>query len=600
MENSVKNQSGQRFDNPAQSKPAVTASNPPVVKRKFNRPGRKNPKKQGGTPLKVIPLGGLREIGKNMTVFEYGDDIIIVDCGIGFPEENMPGIDIVIPDMSYVFQNKHKVRGVFFTHGHEDHIGAVAWLTKEVNAPLYGSKLAMELIKLKLEDRGGSLRNVNLNPVEDGDVIQKGNFSVEFIRSTHSIADANMLAIKSPAGLVMHTGDFKIDYTPVSGEPINLSRIASLGQEKPLLLLCESTNIEKPGFSMSESKVGESFASIFERTTGRIVIATFSSNVYRMQQIISAAEANNRRVCLIGRSILNVFKAANSLGYIKMKPDTIVDINKIKGIPHEKLVIISTGSQGEPLSALTRMAFNEHQKIEITEGDTVILSASPIPGNEKPIYRVINELYLRGANVIYTSLAEVHASGHAYQEELKLIHQLVRPKYFIPVHGEYRMLYQHAKLAQKMGMHEKNTMILSNGDILELTAESAKITGYIPADGIMIDGYGTSDVGASVLRERQLMSDDGVLSIAIAVSKQTQKLAAEPFIVTRGFIYETESEKIISDSISKIHTFVKKCNSVGKPLIPMLKSNTLRDQLKDLLYERTRRRPIILISVLEV
>lgn len=583
-----------------ESEKKISNQNNPLVKRKFNRQGRKKQKRNNEVPLKVIPLGGLREIGKNMTVFEYGDDIIIVDCGIGFPEENMPGIDIVIPDMSYVFQNKHKVRGVFFTHGHEDHIGAVAWLTREISVPLYGSKLAIELIKLKLEDRGGLLRSANLNTVEDGEIIVRGNFSVEFIKSTHSIADANMLAIKTPAGVVLHTGDFKIDYTPVNSDPIDLSRIASLGQEKPLLLLCESTNVEKAGFSMSESKVGESFASIFERTKGRILIATFSSNVYRMQQIISAAERNNRKVCLIGRSILNVFKAANSLGYIKMNPDTIVDLNKIKGIPHDKLVIISTGSQGEPLSALTRMAFNEHQKIEISEGDTVIISASPIPGNEKPIYRVINELYLRGANVIYTSLAEVHASGHAYQEELKLIHQLVRPKYFIPVHGEYRMLYQHAKLAQRMGMHEKNTLILSNGDILELTKTSARVTGYVPADGIMIDGSGTGDVGTSVLRERKLMSDDGVLSIAIAVNKETQILASEPFIITRGFIYESESDQIINDSIKKIHIFVKKCNAANKPLIPMLKSSVLRDMMKDFMYERTRRRPIILISVLEV
>ncbi len=550
--------------------------------------------------LKVIPLGGMREIGKNMFVYEYGDDIIIVDCGIGFPEENMPGIDVVIPDMSYVFQNKAKVRGIFFTHGHEDHIGAVAWLTNEVRAPIYGSKLTVSLIALKLEDRGGAIKNVDLRPVEDGDIIKSGCFTVEFIHANHSIADANMLAIKTPVGCVIHTGDFKIDYTPINGDPIDLSRIASLGHEKPLLMLCESTNIEKSGFSMSESKVGESFINIFDKAPGRVIVATFSSNIYRMQQIFTAAEYYNRKVCLIGRSIINVFNAANSLGYMKIKPETLVDINKVKNIPPENLVIISTGSQGETLSALTRMAFNEHQKIEISSGDTIIISASPIPGNEKPIYRVINELYLRGANVIYSSLAEVHASGHAYQEELKLIHQLVKPKYFVPVHGEYRMLFQHSALAHNMGLPQDNSFLLSNGDILELTANSAKVTGYVPADGILIDGYGFGDIGNTVLSDRKLLSDDGVLSVAIAVSGQTGTLLGEPHIETRGFIYEAEEEEITKEIKNKVFVFVNKCSAANKPLMPLLKSTALRDQLRDFLFDRTKRRPIIIISAIEV
>lgn len=550
--------------------------------------------------LKVIPLGGMREIGKNMFVYEYGDDIIIVDCGIGFPEENMPGIDVVIPDMSYVFQNKAKVRGIFFTHGHEDHIGAVAWLTNEVRAPIYGSKLTVSLIALKLEDRGGAIKNVDLRPVEDGDIIKSGCFAVEFIHANHSIADANMLAIKTPVGCVIHTGDFKIDYTPINGDPIDLSRIASLGYEKPLLMLCESTNIEKSGFSMSESKVGESFINIFDKAPGRVIVATFSSNIYRMQQIFTAAEYYNRKVCLIGRSIINVFNAANSLGYMKIKPETLVDINKVKNIPPENLVIISTGSQGETLSALTRMAFNEHQKIEISSGDTIIISASPIPGNEKPIYRVINELYLRGANVIYSALAEVHASGHAYQEELKLIHQLVKPKYFVPVHGEYRMLFQHSALAHNMGLPQDNSFLLSNGDILELTANSAKVTGYVPADGILIDGYGFGDIGNTVLSDRKLLSDDGVLSVALAVSGQTGTLLGEPHIETRGFIYEAEEEEITKEIKNKVFVFVNKCSAANKPLMPLLKSTALRDQLRDFLFDRTKRRPIIIISAIEV
>lgn len=564
---------------------------------KFNK--TKDPKSSVPT-LKVIPLGGMREIGKNMFVYEYGDDIIIVDCGIGFPEENMPGIDVVIPDMSYVFQNKARVRGIFFTHGHEDHIGAVAWLTNEVRAPIYGSKLTISLIAIKLEDRGGAIKNVDLHPIEDGDVIKSGCFSVEFIHTNHSIADANMLAIKTPVGSVIHTGDFKIDYTPINGDPIDLSRIATIGHEKPLLMLCESTNIEKSGFSMSESKVGESFINIFDKAPGRVIVATFSSNIYRMQQIFTAAEYYNRKVCLIGRSIINVFNAANSLGYMKIKPETLIDINKVKNIPPENLVIISTGSQGETLSALTRMAFNEHQKIEISSGDTIIISASPIPGNEKPIYRVINELYLRGANVIYSALAEVHASGHAYQEELKLIHQLVKPKYFVPVHGEYRMLFQHSALAHNMGLPQDNSFLLSNGDILELTANSAKVTGYVPADGILIDGYGFGDIGNTVLSDRKLLSDDGVLSVAIAVSGQTGTLLGEPHIETRGFIYEAEEEEITKEIKNKVFVFVNKCSAANKPLMPMLKSTALRDQLRDFLFDRTKRRPIIIISAIEV
>ncbi|MHB1453158.1 MAG: ribonuclease J [Saccharofermentanales bacterium] len=547
-----------------------------------------------------MPLGGMREIGKNMFVYEYRDDIIIVDCGIGFPDEDMPGIDIVIPDMSYVFNNKEKVRGIFFTHGHEDHIGAVAWLTNEVKAPIYGSKLAVALIQSKLEDRGGLLRNVDLNPVDDGAVVNAGSFSVEFIHSNHSIADANILAITSPAGVVVHTGDFKIDYTPINGDPMDLARLAVLGQQKPLLLMCESTNVEKPGFSMSESKVGESFAGIFEKAPGRIIIATFSSNIFRMQQILTAAERFNRKVCLIGRSVINVFTAANSLGYMKILPNTLIDVNQIKNLPADQVVIISTGSQGEPLAALTRMAFNEHQKIEISKGDTVILSSTPIPGNEKSIYRVIDELFLRGANVIYASLADVHASGHAYQEEIKLIHQLVRSKFFVPMHGEYRMLYHHSQLAQKMGVDPDNIFLLCNGDILELTEDSAKITGYVPADGILVDGSGYAESGNAVLKDRIALAEDGVFTVSVAIDTENAVLLGDPVIITRGFAYESESEEIIKECVAKVHSFIRKSEAGNKPLIQMLKSGALREQLKDYLFERTKRRPIIIISLIEL
>lgn len=550
--------------------------------------------------LKVIPLGGMQEIGKNMFVYEYGSDIIIVDCGIGFPEDDMPGIDIVIPDMSYVFKNRSKVRGIFFTHGHEDHIGAVAWLTKEVKAPLYGCKLAIALIKARMQDRGGSLKNLQLNSVEDGDVVKAGGFSVEFIHSNHSIADANILAIRTPVGTVVHTGDFKIDFTPINGDPMSLHRLAEIGKEKPLLLMCESTNVEKQGFSMSESKVGESFVNIFEKAPGRIIIATFSSNIYRMQQIFTAAERFGRKVCLLGRSVVNVFTAADSLGYMKVKPETIIDINRIKDTDPSKVVIISTGSQGEPLAALTRMAFSEHQKIEIASSDTVILSSSPIPGNEKSIYKVINELYLRGANVIYASLAEVHASGHAYQEELKLMHQLIKSRYFVPMHGEYRMLFQHSVLAQKMGTPKENIHILDNGDILELTDRSVRITGRIPAEGIMVDGTGYAEAGNTVLLERATLSDEGVISISLAVDIENEILLGDPVVMTKGFLYKSEADEIVHECVMKIRSFVRKIENSDRSLLEALSTDRLRDQIRDYLYGRTQRRPIILISVIEV
>ncbi|MFA6735643.1 MAG: ribonuclease J [Saccharofermentanales bacterium] len=551
-------------------------------------------------PLKVIPLGGMREIGKNMFVYEYGNDIIIVDCGIGFPEDDMPGIDIVIPDMTYVFKNRSRVRGVFFTHGHEDHIGAVAWLTKEVKAPLYGSKLAIALIRSKMEDRGGSLKNLDLHPVEDGDVIKAGLFSVEFIHSNHSIADANILAIRTTVGTVIHTGDFKIDFTPINGDPISLHRLAEVGREKPLLLMCESTNVEKPGFSMSESKVGDSFSGIFEKAPGRIIVATFSSNIYRMQQIFTAAERFDRKVCLIGRSVVNVFTAANSLGYMTVKPDTLIDVNRIKDLDPAKVVIISTGSQGEPLAALTKMAFSEHQKIEISSKDTVILSSSPIPGNEKSIYKVINELYLRGANVIYASLAEVHASGHAYQEELKLMHQLVQSKYFVPMHGEYRMLFQHSQLAQRMGKSLDDIFLLNNGDILEITKEKAQIKGSVPAEGIMVDGTGYAEAGNSVLKERITLSDEGIVSIAIAVDLDNDVMLGDPVVHTKGFLYESEAEEIVSECLSKVYSYVHKTENSDRSLKDALKTNKLRDQIRDYLYNKTKRRPIILLSIIDV
>jgi len=547
----------------------------------------------------VIPLSGLSEIGKNMTVFEYGNDMIVVDCGLGFPEEDMPGVDLVIPDMSYVFKNRHKVRGVFLTHGHEDHIGALSWLMKEVKAPLYALPLALALAKIKMEDKqlASSVKFMKTLP---GDTVRAGAFSVEFIHATHSIADAAHLAIHTPVGTIVHSGDFKIDYTPIDGGPPDLGRLAELGREGVLLLMCESTNVERRGYTMSESKVGETFINLFQNITGRIIIATFSSNVHRMQQIFTAAERYGRKVALVGRSILKVFGAANDLGYIKMQPGTLIELERIDDYDPDELVILSTGSQGEPMSALTRMAFSEHKKIEIVRGDTVILSASPIPGNEKAIFKVVNELFRRGADVVYESLAEVHVSGHACQEELKLMHQLVKPKFFFPVHGEYRHLSRHAQLANQIGMPWENIYLLGNGDILELTADTARIAGYVTATDVLVDGTGLGEVGNSVLRDRKLLAEDGILSVCIALWSDDGTLAANPDIQARGFLYESEAERVIEESRSKILTFLQRAAAANKPIAEMIRTNALRDQLRDFLHERTQRRPVVLVSLMEI
>ncbi len=580
-----------------------SAGSKPV--RNQQKQQRQKPKQKQQDPskngmLKLIPLGGMREIGKNMTVIEYENDMIIVDCGIGFPEEDMPGIDIVIPDFSYLSSNRHKLKAVFLTHGHEDHIGALPWLCKEYNVPIYGNKLTIELVRNKLNDRGTGVKNVALRPVSDGDRIDAGVFNVEFIHTNHSIADANALAIRTPAGIIFHSGDFKIDYTPIHGGPADLARIAQIGAEGVLLMIADSTNVERSGFTSSERKVGETFADLFAKAEGRIFVATFSSNIFRLQQILTAAEMYGRKVALLGRSMLNVFNAANSLGYIKMEPDTLIDVNQIDKYDADELLFITTGSQGEPMSALTRMAFSEHRRIDIVPGDTVILSSSAIPGNEKPIYRVINELFKRGAHVIYESLSEIHVSGHAYREELKLLHQLVKPKYFVPGHGEYRHLYKHAELANSMGTPWENIFLLNNGDIFEYQNGNARIGGFTNAAGVLIDGSGMGDVDSLVLRDRLLLADDGVVSVFIALDSKTGEIIGQPDIQAKGFIYESEVEKTIDECRRKINLFAAKASSGNKPLAAMIRSGALRDQLRDLLFERTRRRPMILVSIIEI
>lgn len=560
----------------------------------------KNKEKKKGA-LRVIPIGGLGEIGKNMTLLEFANDIIIVDCGMAFPEEDMPGIDAVIQDYSYVLQNKDRVRGVFITHGHEDHIGALPYLMRDLKCPIYGGKLAIELIRGKLTDKGTGTRGIELKHCLAGDVVKAGNsFSVEFIRVNHSIADAFALAIRTPAGTVIHTGDFKVDYTPIDGEPIDLQRFAQFGSEGVLLLLADSTNVEVPGSSPSERQVGESFQRIFQNAPGRLIVATFSSHVHRMQQIFTAAEKFDRKVALVGRSMLNVFAAANSLGYLEMKPDTLIDINEIDRYQPEQIVILTTGSQAEPMAALTRMAYASHKIVEIHQGDTVILSANRIPGNEKPIYRVINELFRLGATVIYEALADVHVSGHAYRNELQLIHQLVKPRYFMPVHGEYRMLFRHAQLSHGLGQSWNNIFILNNGDIFECSKDMARISGYINAAAVLIDGSGVGDLDNRVLRDRRLLADDGVVAVSLVIEKKGNKLAAPPTVQAMGFLYESESAQVIKECSDKLTAYIGKCNQQNRMVSSVVESGQMRDYLKSLLFEKTKRRPMILISVTQV
>lgn len=586
--------------------PAAVQADKPFISQTLQLVGKKPPTMRSRASehpsratLRMIPLGGMCEIGKNMTAYEYGNDIIIVDCGQIFPDETMPGVDAVIPDFTYVLQNRDRVRGIFITHGHEDHIGGLPYLMREFKAPIYGGKMAVELLKYKLDDRvPGLTKSCTLRAVEAGEVIRAGCFSVEFIHVNHSIADAFMFAIRTPIGTIVHSGDFKIDYTPISGDIMDLQRIAQIGREGVLLFVCESTNIEVPGFSKSERHVGESMADMFKDAQGRIFVATFSSNVSRLQQIFTAAERHGRKVALVGRSMLNVFNAANNLGYIQMKPDTLIEISQVDKLPPEQVCIISTGSQGEPMSALTRIAFNNHRELEIQAGDTVIISASPIPGNEKPIYKVINELYKRDAKVYYSALADVHVSGHASQEEIKLVHSLVRPKFFIPAHGETRMLYQHAELAHKLGVPFENIFILANGDIFEISKGSARVTGFTNGEAVLIDGSSKGEVDNSVLRERKLLSDDGVVSIALAVSRGNGAMMAQPVVSAMGFLYDSEHQKIEAACRQHAANMVTRTIASGKKVrdsIPQMQS-----QMRSFLYEKTKRRPVVLINLIEV
>lgn len=548
--------------------------------------------------LKIIPLGGLQEIGKNITVFEYGEDILVVDCGLAFPEDEMLGIDTVIPDVSYLTKNRDRVRGIVLTHGHEDHIGALPYVLKEINVPVYGTKLTLGLLENKLEEHK-MLSTCNLKVIEPRQTIELGAFKIEFIHSTHSIADSVSLAIHTPVGVVVHTSDFKIDYTPIEGEPMDLARLAELGKKGVLLLMCDSTNVERPGYTMSERTVGETFEEIFMNTEGRILVATFASNVHRLQQIVDASVKFNRKVAICGRSMLNVANVSMELGYLNVPEGVLIDVDHIDRYRPNEIVIITTGSQGEPMSALSRIAASDHRKVEIVEGDLVIISASPIPGNEKFIFRVINELFKKGADVIYESLADIHVSGHACQEELKLIHKLINPKFFIPVHGEYRHLKQHANLARSLGMPDENIFIMENGDVLELTANSAKITGRVTAGRVLVDGLGVGDVGNIVLRDRKHLSQDGLIVVVITTDKETGALIAGPDVISRGFVYVRESEELMEEVREITKTALAKCEETKRNDWAAKKS-IIKDELRDYLYERTKRRPMILPIIMEI
>jgi len=548
--------------------------------------------------LKVIPLGGLQEIGKNITAFEYGDDILVVDCGLAFPEDDMLGIDLVIPDYTYLQKNKEKVKGVVLTHGHEDHIGGMPYLLKEINVPVYSTRLTLGLLQYKLEEHG-LLKSTKLVNVEPGETVEIGIFKVEFIRSTHSIADSVALAIHTPVGVVIHTSDFKIDYTPIQGEAIDLARFSELGKKGVLLLMCDSTNVEHEGYSMSERTVGESFEEIFMKAKSRILVACFASHVHRVQQVVNASEKFGRKVAVVGRSMVNTVNVAKELGYLHIPEGMLVDIDLIDKYPPEKMVIITTGSQGEPMSALARIAASEHRKVEIMPGDLVIISASPIPGNEKPVFRVINELFKKGAEVIYESLAEIHVSGHACAEELKLMHNLVKPKFFMPVHGEYRHLKQHAILAHKMGMPMENIFIMETGKVLELTQNTARINGSVPAGRILVDGLGVGDVGNVVLRDRKHLSQDGLIVIVITVEKGSGAVIAGPDVISRGFVYVREADDLMENVKEIIRKSLIKCEERRKHDWSSKKS-IIKEDLRDYLYEKTKRKPMILPIIMEI
>ncbi len=565
---------------------------------------RKDNKKQDNaftfkkSPLKIIPLGGLLEVGKNITVFEYENEMIVVDCGLAFPEDDMLGVDLVIPDVTYLVRNKDKIKGLVITHGHEDHIGSIPYLLKQINIPIYATRLTVGLINNKLEEHG-LLRSTKMHIVNQGETINFGKMQVEFIRSCHSIPDAVALAIHTPVGTVVHTGDFKIDYTPIDDERMDFGRLAELGNKGVLALMSDSTNAERKGYTMSESTVGDVFEKLFLNCTKRIVVATFASNVHRVQQIVNSSVKYGRKIAVCGRSMINMIQTAIELGYIQVPNNVFIDIDMINNYPDDQLVIITTGSQGETMSALTRMAAGEHRKVTITPNDLVIISANPIPGNEKFVSKVIDDLMKIGAEVVYSALEDVHVSGHACQEEQKLMFALTKPKYFIPVHGEYRQLIAHIETAKKMGVDVSDTFIMTNGRVLELNEKEAKLTGTVPSGKILVDGLGVGDVGNIVLRDRQHLSQDGLIVIVLTMDQSTGEVVAGPDVISRGFVYVRESENLMDDVKQVIRDEISKCEEKHIREWSIIKSN-LKDNLRDYIYQKTKRNPMILPIIMEI
>lgn len=553
---------------------------------------------QKSKKIKITPLGGLHEIGKNMTVFEYGSDLIILDAGLAFPDDDMLGIDMVIPDITYLQKHKNRIRGIVLTHGHEDHIGAIPYVLKEFNVPVFGTKLTLGILKNKLAEHG-ILNSAKLNVINPGETFSLGDFKVEFIRSNHSIADAVAVALHTPAGVILHTGDFKIDSTPIDGEMIDLGRIGELGKKGVLLLMSDSTNAERKGYTMSERTVGATFDSVFEHCNKRIFVATFASNIHRVQQIINAAVKHGRKVAISGRSMENVLSAAIELGYMDIPKNTLIKLDEIGRYSKEQLVIITTGSQGETMSALSRMAFSGHKKVNIEADDLVIISASPIPGNEKAISNVINELLKHGAEVIYESLAEVHVSGHACQEELKIILALAKPRYFMPVHGEYKHLSQHRSLALQMGMNSKDIFLMENGNVLEVSKSDAKITGIVPSGRVLVDGLGVGDVGSIVLRDRKHLSEDGLIVVVTTIDHASKAVVAGPDIISRGFIYVRESEDLMESMRIKAADIIDTCLDNNTLDWASLKSH-VKNELGAFIFAKTKRKPMILPVIMDI
>ncbi len=568
----------------------------PVVENKSNKP--RNITQLKRERLKIIPLGGLEEVGKNITVFEYGNDMIIVDCGVSFPEEDMLGVDLVTPDISYLEKNKDKIRGMCITHGHEDHIGSIPYVLKQINMPIYASKLTCGIIKTKLEEHK-LVRSTKMHEVKAGETVTLGCFKVEFIQSTHSIADSMAFAIHTPVGIIVHTGDFKVDYTPIDGKVMDFARLAELGKQGVLALMSDSTNSEREGFTMSEKTVGKVFEKIFNGCQKRIIVATFASNVHRVQQIINCAVETNRKVAIAGRSMENVMKVAKELGYLDVPEGILINIDNVDAYPPQRLVILTTGSQGESMAGLSRMAQGSHKKVSIGKDDLVIISANPIPGNEKMVSDVIDDLIKIGAEVIYHSIADIHVSGHACKEEQKLILCLTKPKYFIPVHGEYKHLKAHADTAISVGVNEDNIVILHNGAVLELDNGFCKITGNVPAGEVLVDGLGVGDVGNIVLRDRQHLAEEGIIIVVMVMDKKTGKIVTEPDIISRGFVYVRESEDLMEEIQKVVNKELEKINAKDTKDWSTIKNN-VRDALHEYLFQKTKRNPMLIPIITEI